>query len=207
MISCRLCSAQRRSLGRHLWYKHEISAEEYRDRFPGAATVDKELSANKSAHMSRRNKEAWKDHSYRARMKAASSRWMKALWEEYPDYMLARLVSWHEYAPFRSKTEYEFACHFERLGIRYEYETKRFRYTHPDGTRRWYRPDFYLPDEGVHIEVKYDKRGVTEEALAKAACVENLGLRFEFVFASYIPFSYRGYPVMSPTSLKQLRKD
>lgn len=50
---------------------------------------------------------------------------------------------------FRSSWEVRVAAALDELGMRWEYEPTRF-----DFGDQTYRPDFYLPDEGVYWEVK-----------------------------------------------------
>jgi hypothetical protein len=45
---------------------------------------------------------------------------------------------------FRSRWEYGFALHLDRLGIEWEYETRRIKYLY-GGIYRTYVPDFFLP--------------------------------------------------------------
>jgi hypothetical protein len=52
--------------------------------------------------------------------------------------------------PFRSTYEVRAAQSFDRLGMRWEYEPKRFDL----GGSYTYLPDFYLPDEDMYVEVK-----------------------------------------------------
>jgi hypothetical protein len=52
--------------------------------------------------------------------------------------------------PFRSTYEVRAARSFDRLGMRWEYEPKRFDL----GGSYTYLPDFYLPDEDMYVEVK-----------------------------------------------------
>lgn len=51
---------------------------------------------------------------------------------------------------FRSRLEARWAVFFETLGLNWEYESQGFEL--PDGSR--YLPDFYLPDQGTHVEIK-----------------------------------------------------
>lgn len=51
---------------------------------------------------------------------------------------------------FRSRLEARWAVCFEKLGLRWEYEQEGF--TLPDQSK--YLPDFYLPDQKIHIEIK-----------------------------------------------------
>jgi hypothetical protein len=52
--------------------------------------------------------------------------------------------------PFRSTYEVRAAQSFDRLGMRWEYEPKRFDL----GGSYTYLPDFFLPDERMYVEVK-----------------------------------------------------
>lgn len=51
---------------------------------------------------------------------------------------------------FRSRLEARWAVFFDSLGIKYEYELEG--YTLPSGAG--YLPDFFLPDLGLHVEIK-----------------------------------------------------
>ena len=56
---------------------------------------------------------------------------------------------------FRSKSEAKIAkCLYEN-SIQYEYETHLIKYIKEDGLEHSYRPDFYLPDYDLFLEVKY----------------------------------------------------
>ena len=69
---------------------------------------------------------------------------------------------------FRSTLEARYAITFDKYGILWDYEPKRFVLR--DGS--WYTPDFYLPDFDVYFEVK----GVlTDEAKRKATLLANAG--------------------------------
>jgi hypothetical protein len=58
---------------------------------------------------------------------------------------------------FRSRLEARWAVFFDALGIRWEYEPQgfelRWRLLNNDDTFQ-YLPDFWLPDMGIHVEVK-----------------------------------------------------
>jgi hypothetical protein len=51
---------------------------------------------------------------------------------------------------FRSRTEARWAVLFDKLGVRYDYETEGYELE--DGTR--YLPDFYMPAEACYFEIK-----------------------------------------------------
>ncbi len=51
---------------------------------------------------------------------------------------------------FRSRTEARWACFFQHLGVRWEYEIEGYEFR--DGTR--YLPDFYIHEWDAWFEVK-----------------------------------------------------
>ena len=59
-------------------------------------------------------------------------------------------------AGFRSNIELAIARALNSHGVTYEYETKKLTYVPKPRT---YTPDFYLPDQGIYVEVKgyFDK--------------------------------------------------
>lgn len=63
---------------------------------------------------------------------------------------------------FRSKMEANMARYYNYLGIKWEYEPCEFKFPIERGIR-FYKPDFYLPDEGKYIECKgwYDPKSKT----------------------------------------------
>lgn len=54
---------------------------------------------------------------------------------------------------FRSRTEARWAVFFDALGIKWEYEKEGYNLT---GLRKWYLPDFWLPEINLFAEVKPD---------------------------------------------------
>lgn len=69
---------------------------------------------------------------------------------------------------FRSRLEARWAVFLDHLGIPWEYE--REGYELPNGDR--YLPDFWLPDEQVHIEIKGQKPNASETLkAAQLACI------------------------------------
>ena len=61
---------------------------------------------------------------------------------------------------FRSRLEAKWAVFFDAMGIRYEYEYEGYERHFGNGETIKYLPDFYLPDSGLHAEVKgVDYRG------------------------------------------------
>lgn len=63
---------------------------------------------------------------------------------------------------FRSSMEANIARYYNYLGIKWEYEPCEFKFPIERGIR-FYKPDFYLPDEGKYIECKgwYDPKSKT----------------------------------------------
>lgn len=88
---------------------------------------------------------------------------------------------------FRSRLEARWAVCFDALNIKYEYEPEGFDL----GDGYYYLPDFYLPDQGVWVEIK--GKALTEEEREKIErfCVNkcdmvNGGERFR-LFSGEIP--------------------
>lgn len=63
---------------------------------------------------------------------------------------------------FRSRLEARWAVFFDEIGAKYEYELEG--YVLPDGSR--YLPDFFLPEIGVHVEVKPNLDFVKDRTMA-----------------------------------------
>ena len=59
---------------------------------------------------------------------------------------------------FRSRLEARWAVAFDVMNVPWEYEPEGFEL--PDGAR--YLPDFYLPDERTHVEIKPTRPGCIE---------------------------------------------
>ena len=64
---------------------------------------------------------------------------------------------------FRSRTEARWAVFFDAIGLRWEYEAEGYQLG-----AGWYLPDFWLPDMGIHAEVKPDT-GPTDADAEKVA--------------------------------------
>lgn len=61
---------------------------------------------------------------------------------------------------FRSRLEARWAVFFNLMGIKYQYECEGFELNFGD----YYLPDFYLPNEGVWVEVKGGDGSLRESA-------------------------------------------
>lgn len=59
---------------------------------------------------------------------------------------------------FRSRLEARWAVFFDKVGIKYRYETEGFR-----KGKLCYLPDFYLPDEDMYVEVKPLREGSSKD--------------------------------------------
>ena len=66
---------------------------------------------------------------------------------------------------FRSRLEARVAVLFDKLNMKYEYESEGFELN--NGIK--YLPDFYLPEEDLYVEVKPQREGAAEE-LEKVIC-------------------------------------
>ncbi len=65
---------------------------------------------------------------------------------------------------YKSRTEARWAVFFDRLGVKFEYESKYFHLS--DGTM--YPPDFYVHDFDALIEVKPDNKHIVLDEAGKA---------------------------------------
>jgi len=88
---------------------------------------------------------------------------------------------------FRSGLEYRIACHLEREGVTYEYETFKVKYQRKEST---YTPDFILPN-GIIIEGKgkFDSADRSKHLLIKEQHPE---LDIRFVFSNSNSKLYKG---------------
>lgn len=68
---------------------------------------------------------------------------------------------------FRSRLEARWAVFFTTLGVEWEYEPQGY-HIGPDGHRRQYLPDFYLPRLGTWVEVKGDPMCLDLDLIADA---------------------------------------
>ncbi|WP_405467515.1 hypothetical protein [Streptomyces canus] len=75
---------------------------------------------------------------------------------------------------FRSRLEARWAVFFDKLGISWEYEPQGFA-VGPEGKRRPYLPDFWLPREKLWVEVKGSEEQLDVELLLYAA-IPHFGL-------------------------------
>ena len=75
----------------------------------------------------------------------------------------------HELGRFAHNSERELARLFDHFGIEWEYEPIEFVFErNEDGrTTRAFRPDFYLPDENLFIELTTGKQDYTTKKNAK----------------------------------------
>ena len=87
---------------------------------------------------------------------------------------------------FRSKTEAKFAKYFDDNNIKYEYENYIFKYKQNDGLEHNYRPDFYLPEYDIFIEVK-SKIIMTDLVKAKLESVKLAGKRIIIADLKMLP--------------------
>ncbi|MBQ2639251.1 MAG: MucR family transcriptional regulator [Bacilli bacterium] len=87
---------------------------------------------------------------------------------------------------FRSKTEAKFAKYFDDNNIKYEYENYIFKYKQIDGLEHNYRPDFYLPEYDIFIEVK-SKIVMTNLVKAKLESVKSSGKRIIIADLKMLP--------------------
>lgn len=83
---------------------------------------------------------------------------------------------------FRSRLEARFAVFCDRCGIFYKYEPEGYVI---DGKK--YLPDFYLPDMGVHVEVKGEREGYEKEILKTKEFIQWGGPINTIAFVSEIP--------------------
>lgn len=60
------------------------------------------------------------------------------------------IETYHAGYRFRSRTEARWAVFFDHLKIRWQYEAQGYELDNGD----WYLPDFWLPEMGIHVEVK-----------------------------------------------------
>lgn len=81
---------------------------------------------------------------------------------------------------FRSRLEARWACFYDALGVKWEYEKEG--YILGDGTK--YLPDFYLPDYGW-IEIKGNDP--TEEEQRKAQFLGEITHKSVYIFFGEIP--------------------
>lgn len=70
---------------------------------------------------------------------------------------------------FRSRLEARYAVLFDRLGVRWEYETEGYDL----GKYGWYLPDFWLPEIQFHAEIKPDHELLSEEDRLKFHYFDN----------------------------------
>jgi hypothetical protein len=76
---------------------------------------------------------------------------------------------------FRSKTEVRFAKCLDDNNIKYEYEKYIFKYLLPNGLEHNYRPDFYLPQYDLFLEIKSKINEKDELVKIKLESVKNRG--------------------------------
>ncbi len=87
-ITCLICKKRYKSLSRHV-STHKLKLDEYREKFPGTPVISKSLSESVSKQVSKRNKEAWKNNSYREDMRKMRSAANKKNWKN-AEYRAAR---------------------------------------------------------------------------------------------------------------------
>ncbi len=78
---------------------------------------------------------------------------------------------------FRSRLEARWACFFDALGVRYDYEREGYNL----GKAGLYLPDFWLPDHKYWVEIKPEEPTETEK-LKMAALVRLTHVRTGFIF-------------------------
>jgi hypothetical protein len=93
---------------------------------------------------------------------------------------------------FRSRTEARWACFFDEMGLRWEYEPQGFELS--DGTR--YLPDFWMPDMGMWVEVKPDAGPTRKERIKGELLAEGSGHPVLFLAGAPWP---RSFDVVHPS--------
>lgn len=174
-------------LSLHLYYKHDMNCDEYKDLFPGAETMSASHVAKATASLVRYNKseehreqvsemnrERWEDPEWRKAAIKRSSDNLKRLWQD-PEFRdehalrnAFRAMGGSYGTPtelrgvlYKSKVEADFAelCRELRLDAFYEPFAIRL-----DEDRR-YVPDFYIEDCDFLVEVKYDSNEIDHEKM------------------------------------------
>lgn len=85
----------------------------------------------------------------------------------------------------RSSWELIVATELDSLKIKWEYEKFCIKYTNQEGEEKLYRPDFYLPDYNLILEV-HPLPLIDEKMLCKRAGALSAGYNFLFITNPYI---------------------
>jgi hypothetical protein len=86
---------------------------------------------------------------------------------------------------FAHPTQAELARSFDEHGIRWEYEPRTFVLERDSdgGVREAFTPDFFLPDQGVYIELTVMRQSLTSRTRSKARRTHELyGVPVEIMF-------------------------
>lgn len=94
------------------------------------------------------------------------------------------IETWYAGCRFRSRLEARWAVALDELGITWEYEAQGYKL--PSGAR--YLPDFWLPDQQAHIEVKGSEDAFLAEAPRYAEAIQTSALPgYELIILGPIP--------------------
>lgn len=106
----------------------------------------------RSDNMSRRNKDNWKDPAYRKSMTAFLSDRNSS--SEYLEKHRNSRYKWSKYNEinFRSSWEVFLARNLDDKGLKWEYESSRFKYMF-EGVEKYYIPDFYINSYDLYVEI------------------------------------------------------
>ena len=128
-------------------------------------------------------KDRWKDDNFRTahrnKMQELFSKeeWCKRI-NTYKTYSYSSKL--YGNITLRSSYELRVCIMLDSLNIKYEYETKRFKYTY-NGIERLYIVDFYLPDYDLYLEVKPKVFENDDKVLAKFNSVRKQGKNIIFI--------------------------
>lgn len=169
------------------------------------STKGRKMTEEQKAYISKRTREAMQRPEVRAKMKdiglnfhterpEVKHKIAKASIKHWEDGAYANKCANNQFGikteyngiVFRSKTEAKFAKYFDDNNIRYEYENYIFKYKQNDGLEHNYRPDFYLPEYDIFIEVK-SKIIMTDLVKAKLESVKLSGKRIIIADLNLLP--------------------
>lgn len=145
----------------------------------------KTREAMKSIEVSKAISESNRKRVYSKKDRDNKSEIARRLWEN-PEYAkkcsnsIYGNKSYYKGIRFMSDIEKKYAQKLDELGIKYETQPGPFKYLYSkDNKYHNYYPDFYLPKQGIYLEIKYKKNdfSVDTKVQDKLEGIAKLGLK------------------------------
>lgn len=206
LVTCFECGAKRRSLAQHV-KKHGMTIKAYKSKYPDSKISCDETRRLHQENGTRVMKSVYNNPESLEKLKKSRSENAKNQWATNKKFvekmrevgrevmardhksmveksMNAQLKEYTltngDIVRLRSGFEYRVYDFLVRNEIKFEYESLWIPYLYGDSLKH-YKPDFFLPDLNLILEVKPTCYINSSKNQAKKSAVESLGYRFEWV--------------------------